>query len=94
MLLSYADENVAEHIAVPKRTSAVFSLKYPFAVFVGDELFADLIAEFSMNGLVKFLGFAVNIYIPVLAAAILAKIGYAFESFVKIGVNFERKITS
>ena len=87
MFLAYPDKDVAEHIAVPKRTSPVLGLKHPFAVIVGHELLAELVAQAALNGIVKILCTAVNVDVPVLAAAVLAEICYAFEFFVKGRIN-------
>ena len=64
VFLADADEDVAEHVAVPERTSAVLRLKDALVVFVGDELAPELVAQLTRDGLIEPLGLAVDIDVP------------------------------
>ena len=94
VLLADTDVYVAEHVLVPKRTSSAARLKHSLAVLVGFGKGADLVAERALNGLIKLFGFAVKVNIPVLAAAVLTKIGNAFKAFVKAWIDVRHKTTS
>ena len=94
VFLADPDKNIAQHVLVPKRASAVLRPKHAFAVVVRHELAAHFFAQLTLNGLIKRLCFAVNVNIPVLAAAVLAAVGDAAEGAVKARKNFLHIITS
>ena len=93
VLFADSDVYVAEHIPVPERAPAVCARENALAVLVGHEHSPHFVAEGTLYGLVKLLGIAVDVDVPVLAAAVLAEVCYALEFMVKARVDFLHNVT-